>query len=127
MTTSGLILIRKKQIILVFFVLFAAFAAKVLFFPTYEAETTIIVDLKKGPTSIESEKIDPAGMVSLVRIHSDLLQSNPVLKKVVDELKLYEDLATNPAEMPFAEKERLLFGGNLSPDQVLFKDYAKAW
>ena len=27
----------------------------------------------------------------------------------------------------FAEKERLLFGGNLSPDQVLFKDYAKVW
>jgi len=27
----------------------------------------------------------------------------------------------------FVEKERLLFGENLSPDQVLFKDYADAW
>jgi integrase len=27
----------------------------------------------------------------------------------------------------FAEKERLLRGGNLTPDQVLFKDYAQIW
>jgi integrase len=27
----------------------------------------------------------------------------------------------------FAKKERLLFGGNLTPDQVLFKEYAQAW
>lgn len=107
MTIKNIILARKWLIIVVFFLLFAVFVAKAFFFPTYEAETTIMVDLKKGPTSIESEKIDPAEMVGIVRIHGDLLQSVPIIKKVVDELKLYKDVTDSPKNITETEQERL--------------------
>jgi len=108
MTTSGLILIRKKQIFFVFVILFSLFAAKVFFLPVFEAETTIMIDLKQRPTSIESDRVDASQMVSLVRTHSDLLQSQAILREVVEKLKLYEDLAKDKSGiLTDSEKERL--------------------
>jgi tyrosine-protein kinase Etk/Wzc len=66
-----------------------------------------MIDLKQRPTAIDSDRWDASQMVSLVRIHSDLIQSQPVLKTVVEKLKLYEDLAKDKNNISDSLKEKL--------------------
>jgi len=44
-----------------------------------------------------------------------------------DSFKFAEVFPNSRKSEYFTEKERLLFGGNLTSDQVLFKDYAQTW
>jgi len=83
---------RRRLVIITFFILFLASTIKAVFFPLYEADTTIImVDVKEAPTSIETANLDMTQMLGLVRLHFNLLQSEPVLRSVVEKLRLYED------------------------------------
>ena len=94
MNSLDIILKRKTQIIVVFAVLFSAATVRVFLFPLYETDTTIMVDLKEHPTSVDSANIDMAEMVGLVRKHMNLLLSAPVVRSVVEELKLYKNPST---------------------------------
>jgi len=91
---------RKKEIIVIFFSLFMFVLVKVFFFPIYESSTTIMIDIKKGPTSLEAQPMDLRENIGYIRIHSELLKNNSPLREVVEELKLYEDIQ----EMPFLRK-----------------------
>lgn len=55
----------------------------------YQAEALILVDIKKGPTTVEKNILDPTQTLGLVRVHSHLLQSTAMLKKVIVDLQLY--------------------------------------
>jgi integrase len=44
-----------------------------------------------------------------------------------DSFKFAELFPNSRKKDYFTEKERLLFGGNLTPARILFKDYAQAW
>ena len=65
---------------------------KVTRFPRYETEAVIMVDMKKSPTSVDSERMDAKELMAHIRAHSELLESDPILRPVVEELKLYEDI-----------------------------------
>ena len=74
-----------------------------------------------------------------VRESSDLSWNDSNAKHVRDQLdKIIVSIKTGSFKFAevfpgskkkdyFAEKERSLFGGNLTPDQVLFKDYTLTW
>lgn len=79
------------QILVIFFNLLVFVLVKVFYFPVYEAVTVIMVDVKKSPTSIETERVDLRENIGYIRVHTELLKSEPVLRSTVDELKLYED------------------------------------
>jgi uncharacterized protein involved in exopolysaccharide biosynthesis len=59
-----------------------------------------MIDIKKGPTSLEAQPMDLRENIGYIRIHSELLKNNSPLREVVEELKLYEDIQ----EMPFLRK-----------------------
>lgn len=98
-----IILKYRFQIALIAALLFCLFAAMVLLNPKYEAETVIMVDLKQGPTSADASRIDATQLVGLVRTNIDLLQSTPVLKSVVTDLRLEKELLPKAQAM---DKER---------------------
>ncbi len=70
----------------------AGVAVKLIYFPKYETEAVIMVDMKKSPTSVESDKMESREAVGYIRSHCEFLKSYPILSSVADELKLYEDL-----------------------------------
>jgi tyrosine-protein kinase Etk/Wzc len=69
----------------------ALVAAKVIYLAKYEAESVIMVDVKKSPTSVEPNRLTAQEAVAYVRVHTELIQSDPVLRPVVEDLALYED------------------------------------
>lgn len=83
--------VRIIEAIAIFCVLFLAVLIKVFYFPVYEAESVIVVDIKKSPTSVERERTAITESLGFIRAHMELLKSEPVLRNVVDELRLYED------------------------------------
>ena len=92
MTLTSTLLGKKIEIIIIFFVLFIFVIIKVFFFPIYESTATVMIDKKKGPTSLEAERMDLRENIGYIRIHSELLRSEPVLRDVVMELELYRDM-----------------------------------
>ncbi len=82
---------RKLAAAAVFLVLIAATLVKAFFFSTFQAQSLLIVEAKKGPTTVETNALDPSQFLSLVRVHSHLMQSDLILKKVVTELELYRE------------------------------------
>lgn len=83
--------VRIIEAIAIFCVLFLAVLIKVFYFPVYEAESIIVVDIKKSPTSVETERTAITESLGYIRAHMELLKSEPVLRNIVDELRLYED------------------------------------
>lgn len=95
MILKEIIIKRRILIFTVFIILFLASLLKVILFPVYEASALIMVDIKKAPTSIQMDRMDANEMLSLVRVHIRLMQSTPVLKTVVEDLKLYNEFSDN--------------------------------
>jgi len=91
MGSFKILLLKTKKSLAIFLCLFICVLIKVFYFPVYEAETVIMVDVKKSPTSIETEKVDLRENIGFIRIHMELLKSEPVLRSVAEDLKLYED------------------------------------
>jgi uncharacterized protein involved in exopolysaccharide biosynthesis len=91
MTLTSKLLGKKIEVIIIFFVLFIFVIIKVFFFPIYESTAIVMIDKKKGPTSLEAEPMDLRENIGYIRIHSELLKSEPVLRDVVMELELYRD------------------------------------
>ena len=76
---------------IIFVLLMSIVLIKVFCFPSYEAETMLMIDSKERVTSVDSEKINLQDNLGTIRVHQELLISDPVLRKVVEDLKLYED------------------------------------
>jgi uncharacterized protein involved in exopolysaccharide biosynthesis len=104
----------KLKMIGIFLVLMTIVVIKVFGFPVYEAESVLMVDIKNRATSPDSEKIDLSNYLGYIRNNEELLKSEPMLRKVVEGLKLYEDFPAKPwghvdtETMTDLEKEKLI-------------------
>ncbi|MFH1063095.1 MAG: hypothetical protein V1747_09475 [Candidatus Omnitrophota bacterium] len=83
---------RKFFIIVLFFGLVVYSTAKELYDGYYEAKTVIMIDYKKSPTSAESSYQMAEQVVGAVMVNMQLLKSPEVLRSVVEDLRLYEEV-----------------------------------
>jgi len=90
---TPLIFRNKIKILILFLISFSFVLIKVFVFPIYESTATIMVDYKKNPTSVESEKIDARDYIGYIRMHMELLKSRPVIEKLIEQLELYKDFS----------------------------------
>ncbi len=91
MSVVDKVLNNKKWMFFILIILLVIVAIKVLCFPVYEANTVIMIDIKNRATSVDAEQIDLSNYLGYVRNYEELLRSGPVIRKVVEELNLYED------------------------------------
>ncbi len=94
----------------VFLVLMTATSVKAFSLPTYQAQSLLLVEAKKGPTTVDTTALDPSQFLSLVRVHSHLMQSDLILKKVVTETELYREdggiFGAKPKKGTLSDKDR---------------------
>ena len=91
MKTLEEILYNPRLMFMVFVLLMLVVCIKVFYFPKYETEAMILIDTKQRATSVDSEKISLQDNLGPVRVNQELLLSDPILRKVVEDLKLYDD------------------------------------
>lgn len=83
------ILFKQKNLILgIFCVFFFAVFIKVLFFPAYEASATIMLQLKKRPTTPEIDRLQVREEIAFIHTNITLLKSKPIVAEVVKRLSL---------------------------------------
>ncbi len=77
---------------LIFCLVLASVGVKIIFFPQYESQTLFLANNRVSPTSIEQDKDDIKLQMFYLRNHVELMQSDVILRKVVEQLKLDEDI-----------------------------------
>ena len=94
------VLYNRNRMLQLFLVFIAIVVIKVFLFPVYETEAVIMIDIKSRVTSVDEEKMDLRDNLGYIRIHEELLKSKPMLRRVVEELRLYEDCGLLPFVKP---------------------------
>jgi len=91
----------------VFIFLVVVLNFKVFGFPIFEAESVLMVQAKKSPTSIEMKMEDLKASLMMIRNHMALMKAEPVLRGIVEDLKLYDDMSDGEQKMEqFIEARR---------------------
>ena len=114
MSSGENILYNRKRMVFLFLILMTIVVVKVFYFPVYETEATIMIDMKNRATSVDAEKMDLRDNLGFIRVHEELLKSDPILRKVVEELKLYED----GGFLPF-QKSKKFVGSDLQKEKLI--------
>jgi uncharacterized protein involved in exopolysaccharide biosynthesis len=87
---------------------------KVFYFSDYETEAIIMIDIKNRATSVDAEKMNLRDNLGFIRVHEELLRSEPILRKVVEKLKLYEDGGFLPLQKP-----KKFVGSDLQKEKII--------
>ncbi len=91
MKTLDNILYNRRQMFIIFIFFMIIVVIKVFCFPRYETAAMLMIDTKNRATSVDSDKVNLQDNLGPVRFNQELLVSDPILRKVVEDLKLYED------------------------------------
>ena len=87
------ILFRRFWLFTFIFAFFSGlFFIKIIFLPLYRSEAEIMISPNLSLTSIESPSMEAQGALVYMKTNMAIMESEAVLREIVDELNLIEDI-----------------------------------